>query len=463
MRNALDHATVGALEIEAMRDLGATNQVDNVIVAVADLTGRLQGSRVAVDHFLEHVTGDGFPACTYLLASDVEMTARGGYAFSPWDDGFGDLVLRPDMTTLRRLPWDPRTALVISDPEWSDGTAVPVSPRTILRTQIDRLVARGLCPLAATEVEFRVFHEDYRQAWDHGYRGLTPATAFNVDYALGGLGRLDPLAADLRAAMHQLGHPFETARGECAPGQYEITFRYGPALTTADAHVLYKTAARAIAAQHGLSLTFMAKFDEAEGNSGHVHFSLRTAATDSPAFAGQGGGDRRGMSDLMAHFVAGQLACLPELMVLFAPTLNSYKRLRPGSFAPTTIAWGRDNRTCPIRVVGSGPSLRFEHRVPGADANPYLVLAGIIAAGLHGIDHELKLGSATTGSAFSQELPDLPTTLEDAVSRWSVSSMTNAAFGADVVSHLVGFARSELDAFGATVTDWERRRGFERM
>jgi len=448
----------GHLTLAELGELAGRDELDNVIVAVPDVPGRLQGSRVAVHHFLDRVVPHGFGACTYLLASDVEMQTRDDYAFSPWATGFGDLVLRPDLATLHRLPWDRRSALVISDAEWPDGTPVEVAPRQVLRRQVERLAALGLEAMAATELEFRVFTEDHLAAWDGGHRDLTPATPVNVDYALSGLGVLDDLGAHLRRTMGQLGLPFETARGECAPGQYEITFPYGRALDVADGHVLYKRAARAVASAQALSLTFMAKFDEREGNSGHVHFSLRTPAGE-PAFAGG-----HGMSVLMSRFVAGQLACLPDLMLLFAPTWNSYKRLQPGSFAPTHVAWGVDNRTCALRVVGHGDSLRFEHRVPGADANPYLVLAGVIAAGLHGVEHELELVPPTVGNAFAPagDRARLPVTLEDALACWVASPVAEKAFGPDVVRHLAAAGRAERDAFLATVTDWERRRLFER-
>jgi len=456
-------------QLEELRHLASDGRIDNVVVAVPDLAGRLQGSRVAVEQFLDRVVPDGFGACTYLLASDVEMQTRADYAFSPWDTGFGDLLLRPDLETLRRLPWDPRTALVISDAEWQDGTPVEVAPRQILRRQIERLRAFGLEAMVATELEFRAFLEPYRAAWDAGHRGLTPATAVNVDYAMAGLGALDELGEALRDTMRALGVPFETARGECAPGQYEITFPYGTALAIADRHALYKTAAKTVAAARGLSVTFMAKYDGAEGSSGHVHCSLSTL-DGTPAFAPgcdrgtglQRPGSQPEMSSLMVHFLAGQLACLPDLMLLFAPTLNSYKRLHPGSFAPTGVAWGRDNRTCPLRTVGHGESLRFEHRVPGADANPYLVLAGVIAAGLHCLECELELEPATVGNAFAQDRPRLPSTLDEALATWTGSVTARQAFGGDVVSHVAAAARGERDAFLADVTDWERRRGFER-
>jgi glutamine synthetase len=460
----------GILDLDDLRALAADGRIDNVVVAVPDLPGRLQGSRVAVDHFLDRVLVDGFGACTYLLASDVEMQTRTDYAFSPWDTGFGDLVLRPDLATLRRLPWDPRTALVVGDAEWPDGTPVEVAPRQVLRRQVERLQALGLEAMVATELEFRVFLEPSAAAGGVGHRVLTPATAFNVDYALAGLGPLDQLGAALRDTMARLGMPFETARGECAPGQYEITFPYGAALSVADGHVLYKTAAKAVSAAHGVSLTFMAKYDEAEGNSSHVHFSLRTPEGE-PLFPaghergdpGRGtAGDEHGLSPLMARFLAGQLACLPELMLLFAPTINAYKRLHPGSFAPTGLAWGHDNRTCPLRIVGRGGSMRFEHRVPGADANPYLVLAGVIAAGLHGLEHELELPPETTGNAFTQDLPPVPRTLDEALSSWTGSTMARDAFGDQVVRHIAAAGRAERDSFLTVVTDWERRRGFDR-
>lgn len=451
----------GPVDVARLRELAAGGAVDDVIVAVPDLAGRLQGSRVAVEHFLADTLDGGFAACSYLVASDVDMVTSDRYAFSPWGGGFGDFVLRPDPHTIRLLPWDPRTAVVITDAEWPTGDAVDVAPRTILRRQLDRLAERGLHALAATELELRVFDEAPAAAAAAGYAGLQPATTVNSDYALSGLGTLERLGRELRSTMRELGVAFETARGECAPGQYEVTFRYGPALETADNHALYKLAARTVAERLGVSLTFMAKYDGHEGSSGHVHFSLRDG-DGRPAFAGNELGDRAGMSPLMAHFLAGQLACLPELLLLFAPTLNSYKRLRPGAFAPTGVAWGRDNRTCPLRVVGSGEGLRFEHRVPGADVNPYLALAAIVAAGLHGIDEQLPLEAATSGNAFAQDRPSLPGSLEEAAGRWERSEVAARSFGPDVVTHLAAAARAELDAFATQVTDWERARGFAR-
>jgi len=427
--------------------------VEEVIVAVPDVQGRLQGSRVDLDYFRDTVLSQGFRSCEYLLAVDVDMNARTGYT-----DTFGDLVLVPDLDTLRLLPWDAGTALVIADALDAEGRPVQVAPRQVLRAQLDRLAAHGLAALAGTELEFTLFRESFQQAWDADYRGLTPATRHNVDYAIAGVAEIDPLVRRIRTAMRATGMRIESARGECHPGQYEIVFRYDDALRTCDNHAVYKTGARQIAAAEGVAMTFMAKYDAGEGNSCHVHLSLRSA-DGVPAFADAGGD----MSRLMAHFVAGQLACMSELAVLSAPNVNSYKRLAPAAFAPTAIAWGRDNRTCPVRVVGRGESLRIEYRVPGGDANPYLAVASILAAGLHGIERELPLEPPYTGNAFTSGRPRLPETLADAVALWEASAVAHEAFGADVVAHYAAAAGAELAAYNAEVTDWERRRGFERL
>jgi glutamine synthetase len=432
--------------------------VDNVIVAVPDLQGRLQGSRLDPEHFRDTVLKQGFEACVYLLAVDVEMNTRAGYAVDADAAGFGDMVLVPDLATLRRLPWDPATALVLADARQPDGQPVRVAPRQVLRAQLDRLAARGLTALAGTELEFVLFKESFQQAWDADYRGLTPATRYNVDYSLAGVAEVDPVVRKIRNAMRETGMRLESARGEVHPGQYEIVFRYDEALRTCDNHAVYKTGARQLAAAEGMALTFMAKYDAGEGNSCHVHLSLRDR-DGGPAFAGTDGD----MSIFMRHFVAGQLACMSEFALLSAPNVNSYKRLAPDAFAPTAIAWGRDNRTCPVRVIGRGESLRIEYRVPGGDANPYLAVASIIAAGLHGVDRELPLPAPFVGNAFSSGLPRLPETLAESVALWEASDVARDAFGADIVGHYATAGRAELAAYQREVTDWERRRGFERL
>jgi glutamine synthetase len=439
------------------------NAIDTVVLGITDMQGRLQGKRFHAQHFLDEVVGGGAEGCNYLLAVDVDMNTVDGYAMSSWSGGYGDFAMVPDFSTLRRVPWLPGTALVLADLAWFDGTPVPASPRQILRRQLDRLAARGLRAYAGTELEFIVYRDSYEDAWRCGYRDLTPANQYNVDYSLLGTARVEPLLRRLRVDMARAGlHP-ESAKGECNYGQHEVAFRYADALTCADHHVIYKNGAKEIAAQEGLALTFMAKPNAREGNSCHIHFSLRSDAGE-PVFA-TGGGDRPGMSALMRQALAGILATMRELTLLYAPNVNSYKRYQPGSFAPTAVRWGVDNRTCALRVVGhSPPALRLENRVPGGDVNPYLALAGMAAGALYGIERGLELEEATTGNAYADaDAPRVPPTLRDAAARWESSSVAREAFGDEVVAHYANNARVELAAFDAAVTDWELFRGFERL
>jgi len=446
------------LTVEQLRTMVAEGGVDTVLIAFTDMQGRLQGKRCHAGYFLDEVLPHAAEACSYLLAVDVEMDTVAGYEMSSWDTGYGDFVMRPDLETLRLVPWHPATALVMCDLEWGDGTAVAASPRHILRRQLDRLAERGLVAYAATELEFIVFRETYEAAWTSGYRGMTSANQYNVDYSLQGTARIEPLLRRIRNEMTGAGLVVESAKGECNLGQHEVAFRYDEALTTADQHVIYKAGAKEIAAQEGVSLTFMAKYDEREGNSCHIHLSVRSTDGE-PVMAGEGAG----FSPLMERWLAGQLACLEELTLLYAPNVNSYKRFAEGSFAPTSVAWGRDNRTCSMRVVGKGESLRVENRVPGGDVNPYLALAATIAAGLHGIDEGLTLEPELSGNAYVSDRPRVPATLRDAAARFEGSSLARNAFDDDVVEHYLNAARVELAAFDAAVTDWERFRGFERL
>ncbi|HVK21557.1 MAG TPA: glutamine synthetase family protein [Actinokineospora sp.] len=451
--------TGGLLSVARLRELVETDQVDTVLVAITDMQGRLQGKRCSARYFLSEVLDHATEACNYLLAVDVEMNTVAGYQISSWDRGYGDFVLRPDMATLRLLPWHPGTALVLADIELVEGGPVTVSPRQVLRRQLDRLADLGLGAFVGTELEFLVFEDTYEQAWSAGYRGLTPSNQYNVDYSLLGTGRIEPLLRDIRNGMTGAGMYVESAKGECNPGQHEIAFRYADALTTCDNHGIYKTGAKEIAAGHGKSLTFMAKYNEREGNSCHVHISLR-AADGEPVMAGDRHG---GFSPMMEHFIAGQLACLRELTYFYAPNINSYKRFATGSFAPTAVAWGIDNRTCALRTVGHGESLRMENRVPGGDVNPYLAVAALIAAGLHGIDNELPLEPEFTGNAYASDKPRVPATLREAADLLDDSAVARQAFGHDVVEHYLNAARVEQAAYDAAVTDWERVRGFERL
>ncbi len=449
----------GVLTPEHLRMLIEDGTIDTVLVAMTDMQGRLQGKRCGARYFLEEVLPHATEACNYLLAVDVEMNTVEGYRMSSWESGYGDFVLRPDLSTLRMVPWHEATALVLCDVERVDGGPVPVSPRQVLRHQLDRLAERGLAAFVGTELEFLVFEDSYESAWNSGYRGLTSSNQYNVDYSMLGTARIEPLLRRIRNAMTGAGLYVESAKGECNPGQQEIAFRYAEALATCDNHSIYKTGAKEIAAQEGRSLTFMAKYDEREGNSCHIHVSLRSTE-DKAVLAGTG---PNGFSPLMEHFLAGQLACLREFSYFLAPNINSYKRFAAGSFAPTTIAWGRDNRTCALRVVGHEDSLRVENRVPGGDVNPYLAVAAVLAAGLYGIEHELPLEAELVGNAYTSGRETVPGTLREAEGLLAGSERAQAAFGAEVVEHYLNAARVELAAFDAAVTDWEKIRGFERL
>jgi glutamine synthetase len=451
-------ALPGGLTLKELQTLVQKGSVDTVLLGMTDMQGRMQGKRLTAHHFLNEVVHHKAEGCNYLLAVDVEMRTVDGYRMSSWERGYGDFVFNPDMSTLRLVPWHPATALVVCDLEWVDGAPVVASPRQILRTQLERLAERGLIALAGTELEFMVFNETYEEAWDKGYRGLTPANRYNVDYSLLGTARIEPLLRRIRNSMDGAGIPVETAKGECNAGQHEINFHFDEALRTADGHTIYKNGAKEIAAQEGYSITFMPKFNEREGNSCHIHLSLRDR-DDKPVFSDR----KNGLSKLFQHFLAGQLACLRELTLFYAPNINSYKRFAPGSFAPTAVAWGLDNRTCALRVIGQRASLRVENRVPGGDVNPYLALAAMIAAGLHGIDHTLSLEEACTGNAYHADKPHVPRTLHEAREWLLASQAARAAFGEEVVDHYANMARIEIEAFDAAVTDWERFRNFERM
>ncbi|MEV6689276.1 glutamine synthetase family protein [Streptomyces sp. NPDC051130] len=447
---------------EELRSLVASGEIDTVVLAFPDMQGRLQGKRFAARFFLDEVLDHGTEGCNYLLAVDTEMNTVDGYEMSSWDRGYGDFAMHADLATLRRLPWNPGSAFVLADLAWNDGSPVVAAPRQILRRQLERLAEHGYTAMVGTELEFMVFKDTYEQAWNSGYRGLTPANQYNIDYSVLGTGRIEPLLRRIRNEMQAAGLVVESAKGECNLGQHEIVFRYDEALTTCDQHSVYKTGAKEIAAQEGVSLTFMAKYDEREGNSCHIHLSL-TDADGHNAMAGDGGDQEHGMSPVMRHFLAGQLAALRDFSLLYAPNINSYKRFRPGSFAPTAVAWGADNRTCALRVVGHGRSMRFENRLPGGDVNPYLAVAGLVAAGLYGIENRLELPEACTGNAYTADYAHVPTTLREAAELWENSEIAKAAFGPEVVAHYRNMARVELDAYDSAVTDWELRRSFERL
>jgi glutamine synthetase len=443
-----------------LESLIAAGDIDTVIVAFCDMQGRLTGKRISARLFVDDVAAHGAECCNYLLAVDVDNNTVDGYAISSWETGYGDMVMTPDFSTLRLVPWLPGSALVMADLSWTDGRPVTQAPRSILNRQIDRLADMGLVPYAATELEFIAFDTGFRDAWAAGYRGLRPATDYNIDYAMHASTRMEPLLRDIRLGMEGAGMYCEGVKGECNLGQQEIGFRYDHARVTCDNHTIYKNGAKEIADKHGKSLTFMAKFDEREGNSCHIHISLQ-GDDGSAVFADEDAPD--GMSPMFRSFIAGQLATLRDFTLFYAPNINSYKRFVEGSFAPTAIAWGMDNRTCALRIVGHGHGMRMECRAPGGDVNQYLAVSALIAGGLHGIENELELPEPLTGNAYTSGAETLPTTLAEAADLLDKSEIAREQFGDEVIDHYLNYANVELKAFNSAVTDWERKRGFERL
>ena len=453
-------AKSGNLTIDELGTLVAAKEIDTVIIAFTDMQGRLVGKRASARLFLEELAEHGAECCNYLLAVDVEMNTVAGYAISSWEKGYGDMAMMPDLDTLRVIPWLPGTAMVTADLTWLDETPVAPDPRQVLKKQLARLAEGGLTAFVGTELEFIVFEDSYRDAWKKKYEGLYPASDYNIDYALLASSRMEPLLRDIRNGMDGAGMYCEGVKGECNLGQQEIAFRYTDALATCDNHSIYRNGAKEIADKHGKSLTFMAKYNEREGNSCHIHLSV-VGAGGEPVMADKDG--KYGFSKLMEHWIAGQLKTLRELSLFFAPNINSYKRYVEGSFAPTAVAWGLDNRTCALRVVGHGRSLRVENRVPGGDVNQYLAVSALIAGGLYGIEHELELEPIFEGNAYVSDAPRVPSSLREATALFAASEIAREAFGADVVEHYLNNARVEQSAYDAAITDWERVRGFERF
>ena len=460
----------GRLDLETLRCEVAEGTIDTVVTCFPDLYGRLVGKRITGHFFLEEIAGHGMHVCDYLLACDMEMDPTPGYAFTSWATGYGDAHCTPDLSTLRRAAWLDRTAIVLCDlarrePGAQDEAPVEVSPRRVLQRQLARYAERGLHASMGSELEFFLFRGGYREASERGHRDLQTAGRYVEDYHVLSSTFVEDVLRTIRNGIDASAIPVEFSKGEWGPGQHEINLRYAPALEMADRHVLYKLAAKEVASASGHCLTFMAKYAaELAGSSLHVHTSLQDASGDS-AFAGEEPleGTPVSSSPTFRHFLGGLLAHARELGWFFAPTVNSYKRYQPGTFAPTGIAWSWDNRTAGFRLVGSGPSLRVECRIPGADANPYLVYAALLAAGLDGIERELDPGPVFEGDVYAAEgLPQVPRTLADAIGELERSAFARTAFGDDVVDHLLHFARTELATFGAAVTDWERQRYFER-
>jgi glutamine synthetase len=435
-------------------ELRSDTSIDTVIMAFTDMQGRLLGKRLHRDFFLDRVShGHGTEGCNYLLALDMEMEPVPGYEMASWERGYGDFELAPDLETLRRIPWLEATACVLCDVVWPDHSPVRPSPRQVLRAQIERARGHGFDVMIGSELEFYLLRESYEEAYRKGYRDLTPSVPYILDYHILASTYDEPLLRQIRNGMHGAGIRVETSKGEAWPGQQEINFVFSDALTMADNHVVYKNGAKEIAHLNGCSITFMAKpSHEWIGSSCHIHSSLWRDG--SPLF----GSD----DELFGRYLAGQIACARELALFFAPNVNSYKRYAAGSWAPTTLAWGVDNRTCGFRIVSSGPARRVESRIPGGDVNPYLAFAATIAAGLYGIEQSLDPPAAFEGNAYESSVERFPSSLREAVACLESGSVARAAFGDDVVDHYLNYARYEQASFDRVVTDWERTRLYER-
>jgi len=451
----------GRMDLGDLKGAVADGTIDTILVCFTDMQGRLIGKRVTGHFFMDHAV-DEMHACDYLLALDMEMEPVPGFEAASWDLGYGDFVIKPDLATLRRIPWLDGTALVLGDCYDPNGQDVPHSPRGMLKTQLDRLRERGWVSKMGSELELYLFDDSFEGAHEKHYRDLKTAGWYREDYHIFQTTKEEGLVRAIRNGMDAAGIPVEFSKGEWSPGQEEINLRYAEALEMADRHVIYKNGVKEIAFLQGKSVTFMAKWniDEA-GNSCHLHSSLWDANTNQPLFHDADGDD--GMSDLFRHYLAGQLACASDMTYFFAPFINSYKRFQSGSFAPTRAAWSHDNRTAGFRLCGHGPALRIECRIPGADINPYLAFAATVAAGLHGIENKLPLSPKFSGNIYdSDDAPHVPTNLRDAVDALDQSTVMRAALGDAVVDHYVHAGRWEIQQFETKITDWELSRYFER-
>lgn len=450
------------LSTEQLRDLVVGGEVDTVLVVFADMQGRFMGKRVVASFFVDELdrNGGSIEACDYLLAVDFDMKVLQGFRFTNWETGYGDFVCRPDLSTMRLVPWLERTALVIGDLVDHDSEPIVVSPRAMLRRQIEAAATLGYGVKAGTELEFFLFQESPQEAWDKDFRGLTPSSNYIIDYHILHTTKDEWLIRQIRNHMAAAGIPVENSKGEAGRGQHELNLRYADALTMADNHAFYKNGAKEIASLAGRSLTFMAKpsIDDA-GSSCHVHSSLWDPTTDRSLMAAEDGHD---LSDTFRWYLGGMLATAAEFAICWAPFVNSYKRYQPDSWAPTAVGWGSDNRTLGFRVVGHGQAMRVESRVPGSDCNPYVALAATIAGGLHGVVNRIEPPPPFEGNGYVADLPRIPHTLVEAIELFEHSEVAREAFGEEAHFHLLHMARQEWAEFNNTVTDWELRRNFEQ-
>jgi len=438
------------------------DQIDTVIVAFPDVYGRLMGKRLTHSYFSRTTAAAGTHACNYLLTVDVEMNPMPGFKLASWEQGYGDFHLQPALRTMKRVPWQEATSIVLADVLHHDHSPVIESPRAVLQRQLERLNARGMMAHMASELEFYLFRNSYSEAHSRAFRELTPSSDYLIDYHLLGPARDEDVMRRLRNEMNEAGIIIEGSKGEWGRGQHELNMLYAEALEMADRHAIFKHGAKEIAAQQSSAITFMAKWDQQQaGSSFHLHTSIWDQDASQNLFADAESGEA---TDLFRQFLGGVLKYGRELTYFFAPTVNSYKRYQAESWAPTTMVWAHDNRTTGYRVVGHGDSLRFENRTPGADANPYLAYAATIAAGLRGIDEKLDCGDPYQGNAYvDEQLPRLPASLDEAAGLLEKSELAREAMGNDVVDFYVHTAQLEAAEYSAAVTDWERARYFERL
>jgi glutamine synthetase len=451
--------SAGMLSLDDLRKEAESGTIDTVVTAFTDMQGRLVGKRIQADYFLDQVIDHGIEGCNYLLALDMEMDPVPGYEMANWEKGYGDFGIAPDMATLRRIPWLDRTALVLCDVVNHDGAPVVASPRQVLIAQYERAREMGYTPLFASELEFYLYKESYAEAHEKDYSALTPTIPYILDYHILATTMDEQYLGAIRRGMQAAGIPVEFSKGEAWNGQHEVNTRYADAVTSADRHTIYKNGVKEIAFLNGVSATFMAKPSEKDiGSSCHIHSSLVDAASGKSAFVDDGE-----ETDVFRHYLGGVRARIRQLALFVAPAVNSYKRYATESWAPTSISWGRDNRTCGFRIVGHGESLRVECRIPGADVNPYLGYAALLAAGLDGIERGTDPGPELIGNAYAEaEAEPFPSTLREAVDLWEGSAFAGATFGEDVWKHYLNYGRTEERLFDRVVTDYERRRMFER-
>jgi len=449
------------MDIGSLRRSIKDGEIDTILVAMVDMQGRMVGKRVTGHFFLDSVR-DAMHLCDYLLTVDMEMEPIPGFKFASWDRGYGDLSVRPDCNTLRRIPGLPGTALVLGDAVDHHGNEIPVSPRTILKQQLRRLQALGYTAKVGSELEFYAFDDSFDLARQKEYRDLKTTGWYIEDYHIFQTTKVEPLMRTIRNSMDAAGIPVEFSKGEWGPGQSEINLRYAEALDMADRHVIFKNGVREMAFLQGKAVTFMAKWrEDLAGSSCHVHTSLWGSDSDRSVFHESAKGDD--LSPIFRSFLAGQLVLASDMTYFLAPFVNSYKRFQSGTFAPTKAVWSRDNRTAGFRVVGTGPSLRAECRIPGADVNPYLAVAALLAAGIHGLVHNLELAPPFEGNAYeASDCADVPTSLNEALAVLEQSDALRKAFGSEVVDHYVHAGRWEQSEVDRRVTDWERIRYFER-